>query len=368
LAIHQEMLKKQQDSVLHNPVTLDQNFRLNLEAIQEPVTIKPIHMPVNVWNRLFERLKTLPENDKQKLADLLQESSLEALLTLQNTSIITELLDPLDSLKIRDRVSTYSLKLREILNKCDQNNDMGQFVQLLVNIQTCTTGKLNGIVHSYILMNQGRELDESVIGKDAFKQETVHFFKEELRRLREITLTDILRNGLKLNRADPHDVYYLRGIIGGEIGLMQKDEIQQIDMNSSGVNKTLRSKTKQQLLDLFYQYYKVEDVVSRIHPRLNDGSIQISGSQDLTMSILNEYLQDTFDEESETYRSDYVLLNDTGKPTGLMPAAAKKLLVLMGILEEKIAVILSNLSIKIKIWYQQIKYQAKQSDNLSASI
>jgi hypothetical protein len=184
-------------------------------------------------------------------------------------------------------------------------------------------------------MNQGRELDESAIGKAAFKQEIVHFFKEELRRLREITLTDILRNGLKLNRADPHDLHYLRGIIGCEIGLMQKDEVQPIDMNSTGVNKILRSQTKQQLLDLFYQYYKVEDVVSRIHPLLNNGSIQISGSQNLTMSILNDYLQDTFDDGSETYRSEYVLLNDTGKPIGLMPAAAKKLLVLMGILEEK---------------------------------
>jgi hypothetical protein len=225
--------------------------------------------------------------------------------------------------------------LREILNKCSQNNDMGQFVQLLVNIQTCTTGKLNGIIHSYIFMNQGRELDEKMIGKDAFKQEIVHFFKEELRRLREITLTDILRKGLKLQQTNPHNLYYLRGVIGGEIGLIQKDEVLQIDMNSSGVNKILRGQTKQQLLDLFYQYYKVEDVVSRIHPRLNDGSIQISGSQNLTMSILNDYLQDTFDDESETYRSEYVLLNGTGKPIGLMPAAAKKLLVLMGILEEK---------------------------------
>lgn len=64
-------------------------------------------MPVNVWNRLFDQLKTLSEMDKQEFSQLLQLPVAELLL-LQNTPMITELLDPENSLQIHNhRVSTY---------------------------------------------------------------------------------------------------------------------------------------------------------------------------------------------------------------------------------------------------------------------
>ncbi len=336
LAVHQELLTKREDHVTHNQISLDPRFQLNVDIIKEPVSIKPIHIPVNVWNRFFDKLRALTAVEKSQFAEILGETSLDHLLTLQTESVITDLLDPLDSLKIRDRVSTHSLKLRQILNECQSNDTLGQFVQLLVNIQTCPAGKINGIIHSHILMNQGRELNEQEIGKRRFKEEIVNFFKEELRRLREITLTDVLVKGLKLNQADPHDLYYLRGVIGGELGLNQADEIQKIDLHGHNVNKNLRNKTKQELLDLFYKYYKVEDVVSRIHIMLNNGSIRISGCQNLTISIINEYLQDiAFDVMEGLYQDSYVILDDNGKAIGLTPKAAKNLLLIMGILVEK---------------------------------
>lgn len=333
LAVHQEMLEKRRDDVTHNQKTLQSEVALNTSVTRASAETKPIHMPVNVWDRLVDRLKTIPISDKKQFASLLGETSLDNLLQLKTDPSILALLDPRDSLVIVGPVSTHSKKLRELLHNSDINSDLGQFVQLLVNMQTCPTGKLNGIIHSYILMNQGRVLDESIIKEQRFKTEIVDFFVEELRRLREITLSNVLTNGLNLPSVDPHDLYYLRGILGSELGLNQEDEVQKIDINANNVNQALRVQTKQQLLDLFYSYYKVEDVIARIHTLLNSGSIQISGSKNLTMTIINEYLQgDAYDVDGDKYAAGFILLNQDMQPIGFTPKAAQKLLALMGIL------------------------------------
>jgi hypothetical protein len=93
--------------------------------------------------------------------------------------------------------------------------------------------------------------------------------------------------------ADPHDLYYVRGIIGREVGLMFEGEMPTVDLNANGVYGDLRQMSKQQLLDRFHQYYTVEEVIGRIHTMLNNGAIGVENQNDnknVTAEILNCFL------------------------------------------------------------------------------
>ncbi|MBX9804638.1 MAG: hypothetical protein K2Y18_02665 [Alphaproteobacteria bacterium] len=322
-AVYCEMRKKSSDEVEHRQLQLTTGLSLRLNSIKEPRPAISIHMPSNVWKRLFEQFEKI---DPSTYTELLGDISLETILKLKNHHDIVRLLDPKDSLKVNKKISSHSHMLREVLKKAQEDfrldhENIGSFVQLLVNITTCQTGKLNGITHSYIYMNQGRALDESVLGAEGFKQEIVSFFKEELRRFREATLAAIVRNITRRPQADPHDLYYVRGIIGHETGLFFENETPTVDIYAWGVSGKLRGKTKQQLLDLFYQYYKVEDVVDRVHSMLNNGSISIS----------NEYLRDeAMDETLSAWDPELVVLDGQQKPLGLTPKAAQRLLEILG--------------------------------------
>lgn len=229
------------------------------------------------------------------------------------------------SLVAKDRVSSHSFMLRDVLKRIqalhqiDPMAAMASFSQLLVNITTCTTGKLNGITHTYLLMNKDTLLDESELGSTAFTQGIIHHFNEELRRFREGTLTAMVKAVVKGSYPDPHDIQYVRGVIGGDIGLLFANEVPRVDMNGNVVNRALRQMSKQELLDLFYQYYTVEEVIELFHTKLNNRSFKIEDlgtGKNLTIKVINEY----------------VVANPSWKPVGLMPAAAKNLLLQMGVL------------------------------------
>lgn len=328
---------------------MQKDIKLNVDVTTEPAVFKTIHMPFNVWQRQFERLKTLSEAEKQQLTDTLGYP-INDLLSLESSSLIKSLLDPKDSLTPKLQICIHSHRLREVLKKCDDNNDLFQFLQLLINIETCSTGAKNGITHSHLYMNHGRILDEAIIGEQSFKEEISHFFKEELRRLREISLSDVLKKGLGLED-NVHDLYYLRGVLGGELGLLQQGEIPLLDMNANGVSQKLREKFKQELLDMFYRFYKLEDVLNRIHHLINNGAIQVVNNlkpsssststpstkpDNLTLGIISEYLREeawAYDKkvDQEKFDSKFVVLGVDGKPIGFTPQAVQKLLLQMGI-------------------------------------
>jgi len=271
------MLLKAKEKAEHDAVSHVPGCSLNLDWVSEPRPQANIHMPVNVWHRLFEEFKAAnPETYKEYLVDV----SRETVLKLQNEPFLLKLLDPKDSLVARKDVSSHSQMLRLVLKKIQDDlvlepGNLQAFIQLLINITTCKTGKLNGITHSYIYLNQGRVLSEGVLGTEAFKSEIVRYFKEELRRFREATITSIVRDVTKT--ANPHDCYYVRGIIGSNVGLLFENERPTIDMNANCVSSSLRKLDKQQLLDLFHQDYKVDDVINKIQYMLNTGSIMING-------------------------------------------------------------------------------------------
>lgn len=134
---------------------------------------------------------------------------------------------------------------------------------------------------------------------------------------------------------DPHDDYYIRGIIGHDVGLMFENETPRIDFHAQGVSEALRRMTKQEILDKFYQYYNVEGILDKVHTMLNNGSVQVAHfdtEQDLTLPILNLYLQEAWDEDHNGFNPDLVVLSAQGTPIGFTPEAAKRLLLKMGFL------------------------------------
>ncbi len=349
LAVHQEMLQKREDQIEHKMVQFTPGVQHKLDIIKESRPHKAIFMPVNVWYSLFNQLQKAWQTDREALTQLLGNAPIDQLMTLRNSEVILGLLDPEGSLKATKNVSAHSQMLREVLQNIrgmsatqlreegEVGPNLATFLQLLVNIQTCPTGKLNGIAHSYIYMNQGRVLDESVLGTEGFKKEIVDYFKEELRRKREATISMMLRNGLKLPNADPHDIYYIRGIIGSEVGLLMDGEVPTIDIHAHAVSQRVRQMSKQQMLDMFYQYYKVEDVIQITHDMLKNNTIHIAaGQKNLTIRVINEFLQgDAFDVDEGTYKDKYVVTNEKGEPTGLTLEAAKALLSMLGIIDVK---------------------------------
>ncbi|WP_139016871.1 hypothetical protein [Candidatus Odyssella thessalonicensis] len=228
------------------------------------------------------------------------------------------------------------MKRIQTLHQIDPIAAMASFSQLLVNITTCPTGKLNGITHTYLLMNKDTILDEGELGSTAFTQAITYHFNEELRRFREGTLSAMIRSIVKKSYVDPHDIQYVRGIIGGEVGLLFAGEVPRIDINGNAVHSALRQMSKQALLELFYQYYTVEEVIELFHTKLNNGSFKIEDSRsgkNLTIWIINEYLRDSvYDVESSRYIPKYVIVDENGKPVGLTPTAAKDLLLQIGFL------------------------------------
>jgi hypothetical protein len=104
----------------------------------------------------------------------------------------------------------------------------------------------------------------------------------------------------------------------------------------AGVNHKLLAASKQELLDVFYQYYKVDDLLERVRHILSTGGIQVLDAQsqdDITTKIISNILQDNgMDEDGFGYNREYVVLNEHGRPKGFTTKAAQELLLYLGIL------------------------------------
>jgi hypothetical protein len=346
LAIHEEMIRKSEQAVAHVPYTRTPGITLNFDVVKEPRLEVPIHMPLNVWHRMFDLFEQIDPADLELTTAGI--TTRDTLLELRQDRMITDLLDPVGSLVPKKNVSTYSYMLRAVLKKIQDGivtdpTAINTFVQLLMNIRTCPMGKRNGICHSYRLINNSKDLDESLIGSQAFVREITAFFKEELRRYRETCVTHMVKAITKQPQADPHDCYYARTIIGRyEIGLMFENEVPSIDWYASVTKAALRANTKQSLLDNFYQHYTVESVVKRVRDMINDGSFSIEdihSQKKLTVYILSKFFDwhteiadDDEDPNHITYNDEFVDLDENREPTGITAKAAEAILVKLGIL------------------------------------
>lgn len=88
----------------------------------------------------------------------------------------------------------------------------------------------------------------------------------------------------------------------------------------------------------FYLIYTPEFVINRVTEMLNDGSIQISNNQGLTLRILNEFLSGQYfvfnPDGTGKMNLDLVEIDDQGNPVKFKPEAARRILVRLGILQE----------------------------------
>ena len=325
-AIHQDMITKGTEIVTHNQDVKDDVF-INVDVTKELVIIKPIHTPITVWHRLFDRLEGLSADELQRLTSYFSEIPLDSINGLKNNKILITLLDSADSLEASYFASNYSLMFREILDRCTKNDTLDLFVQLLVNLQTCKIGKLAGISHTYNDMNNSERLDKTVHLEYMLENEMSDLIKGELRQLREVCLVKILEESLSLPYANPHDLFYLKNVIGDEIGLNKKEEYPEIDINGNNIDKELRSKSKQELLDLFYQHYTIDAIVMFSHDVINN-KITIENKY---VRIMGTYLKKAFNEDLESYETKFVTLDNQGKLSGFEPEGVREILISMNI-------------------------------------
>lgn len=349
LAIHKQMMQKRNEVTVHPDSSNTPGCRHNFEWIQKPRFSRPIHMPVTAWNELFLQAKAM---DQTALQECLVNLTPEKLWELENDEKLTKLLDPVDSTEPKPSISGYSQMFRAVLKNIQSTNNIETFIQLLVNIRTCESGQSNGITHSYMHICESRTLDQDNLGKDAFKANFLHFISEELLRLRETCISDVVYavtgdydpEDKNFVARDPHDIRFVRGIIGHEIGLFFANEHPTVDFDGHIVRKNLRAKNKQELLNLFYEHFTVEKVIKTIQDGIEyhkkaadqsenkDDSVEKHITEKIVRNILEE---DVFlDEFFIKYDPELVKTNAEGKPAVLTPKAIILMLIKLGFLRQ----------------------------------
>ncbi len=330
LANHVHMLRKSKEEVVHNTRSTIPGCVLNVDMVTEPCPGTNIHMPVTVWQSLFDQLEKLPKDAYQ---NELQGTSLSTFSFLRTYEPLVRLLDPAGSVKAMERINSHSQMLRSILSRVQADvkedpTNLGSFLQLVLNITSCDISKLNGITQSYLYLNRSKMLAECDLKSAVFRQDLMTYVKDELRRFREATMTNVIA---KKFSDSPHCIYFARGVLGREIGIMFEGEVPRIDLNANTVNNSLLNQSKQQLLDAFYQYYKVDDVINRVRHMLNTG---IDGANNLILDVIcNFFGQKAMNEDSLTYNTAYVEVAENGKPRGFTDLAVRELLLILGVLK-----------------------------------
>lgn len=321
LAVHQEMLLLKSREVEHWPVAEDEGLVLNVDLVREPRLLVSIPVSFRVWEDLFLQLERSIEGDPQKYDCLLGGVSWESLQELRDEPLFRGLLDPERGPEAFS-LSSNSQKFREVLANIQRTGDIDAFLQLLINLGTCSAGKLNGITHSYIYMNDGSVLKEQELAPQRLQDEILSYLKEKFRRAREATLTRIVKD--ITGYPGPHDLYYVRGVVGDEIGLLFADETISIDFNAKCVDSRLREYSKQDFLDKFYQYFTAKNLINLCR--------EMQG-RDLMLAFINGCLkEEAMNEDMTQYDPTIVVLDEKSSPKVLTMDGALLLLVKLGFL------------------------------------
>jgi hypothetical protein len=333
--VHKKLLGVRAQAAEHRPVILDNGITLNLMANTQPFKMhNTIIMPASVWRHLFEDLRE--NSDVFKTFDC----NADLALSLENERMFLDFLDPELTEEAPQDISVANYQFRTVLDAVrgllqgmpeDKATARNIFAQLLVNIQTCTTGKTNGIFHSYNMLTKGVVVEENGIDTERFVEEIQRHFEEELRKLRTGTLTKMLSLGLKIDDPDGllHGARYIRGAIGADVGLMRIGEVPSVDLNGSCVPDVVQNMSKQDLLGLFYRYYNPESVIDRALALLNKKSNFESASSDknLVPAIIGKFFP-----KGKWDNDEYTVIDNNFTPTEFKPAAAEELLIQLGFL------------------------------------
>jgi len=213
----------------------------------------------------------------------------ESLLSAAEGHFFKHLFDSDDATVPAEKVSLISLKLRHFLASAKKlanqfldglSPQSKLILQLIINVMVCNTNKEDGIDQSYRLLSNGPIVSEEKMLSERLRERAREFFMEDLRQIREGLLNGegrIVKH--LLFRKDeskgyvitepPHQAKYLLNLLGDQIGTFLEGEKVSYDANGSEVEKKLREYTRQEVLNVLYQYNTPEKVINHYLEKFN---------------------------------------------------------------------------------------------------
>ncbi len=285
---HKHLLKEREKEVKHRtqPQQLSDGrvVSLNLKKLNEPVKNVPA-LPVTHKDLLSlgdSLLAELKENESAVLEfkELFPDRDAHILIGALHDKFFRDLVDEKEG-EVKKKPSLVSRKLREIVTELKTLEKTKEglspasklLVQLLLNVQTCTTGKEGGIDQSYSALGKKAFIQEGQMKIERLKEIITELLLEETRKIRDgILIGDgkLVRKlvGVKGSVDEPpHQYRYLMGLIGEDLTLTNEKPL--FDHNMGCVNEKLIEMEKQTVLDTFYEFFTPEFLIESILRRIN---------------------------------------------------------------------------------------------------
>lgn len=177
-----------------------------------------------------------------------------------------------------------------------------------------------------------KETDNKVILDKLYE-----YIDAELRRQCELSLNRLDIPGVNLN---VHDTQYLTTLLGRSLGFFIEGETPPFDINGSSISRQVRSLTKQEALDKFFQVVTTGKIIEWTQGFFSeiDQKITIGTNRWEKFLVVSATLSDVQSDDAHKnipLNPKYITFNDPETmmdPNGITPIAAGEMLVRFGIL------------------------------------
>lgn len=217
-----------------------------------------------------------------------------------------------------------------------------KLIYFLNNLNTCEGGRKDRVLRILSQIEQGMTKNAHK-EKSYLEQTGENYYRKVLieseRTAREEILSGVgkfMRTILELPGDQtvsqlPHQSLYLRSLLAHTLGLAYPEEGIPFDISGEVVSDKLTALSRQQGLDLFFQHYKVDDVVKRCTGVFNS---MLAGEAERNETETLEFLGRlgmALDEKYSIMEDDFVYGD---KITSLKPAGTLKVLLHLGLLKD----------------------------------
>lgn len=305
--IHRILLEKRKEPIKYSPKT----YRALTLDIRELSKVRTREKKVKVTREDFHLLRCqLGEEISSVLRSEMQDQieELKAMLMNQEVTVLVGDKDPQTgnykggivvdpfftnifySLNkgTKELTDTSVFHLAYLINYISQQSDVKDAdmvlssqskwtLQLLLNVLTCPAGKTIGLRYCYNLATGNSEFEENYL-KIFHDQEYIkRYISVLLNKFREKLLfvygpfIKRVTGTNTLNQIDlPHNSSYIYKLIGDCLGLMYENECITFDDGAPAVTKKLRELTRQEVLDIFFQYDSPEAEIKVVMEGINE--------------------------------------------------------------------------------------------------
>ncbi len=329
--VYKNMLKKREEKLVHNHIVLSKSISISAELMtykKDFIIEKIINLDdvKNLKKFMIEEFNNLLLINKEfSINSMLQEYDFNTLIDLLDSNFIASLVDKKPEKIIEKKFNIIINKALELSNKSEKFNFI---LQLLLNLTTCPTGKWNAIEHSYRLLSADKVIDEATISKESLLEEFKNFLFEQLQKEKEVAINYVVN--FLTSAKDPHDIYYVKGILDKFVGLATHDEKPSIDFNANNIDNNLLTLDAQSILDLFYAYFKPQDIINRVQYLFNSKAITIGNdNEDVTWKVIMATLYD-----EHGINKNYFIYDKEETPVGITPLGAQNILLALGFFDE----------------------------------